>query len=161
MNLRVGTVTGIQGRFLTVTLYHTGQVITEVAKTGPLNHDEREQRLNIKIGTEVLIIEDNYGVTYAISSLSQGIDLIKGKNSRVENDEVQVYGKEIKLMGADGDNVSTVEKKAEHVDIWTSKINIRNDSTNIIQLLADLCQAVADDDKGEAMSIKSKIEAYL
>ena len=175
MNIRVGTVTAVRKRFIDVKLYNTGQVISEVVKCSSLNCDEREQQSNIKIGTEVMVIEDNYGVTYAICSLSQGIDLIKKGISRIENPEVQIYGNEIiKLMGADGDNTATVEKIAQQVDVWTEKINIRNNSTNLVQLIADLAQSVADStpssgssadspnkEKDNALDIKSKIEAYL
>ncbi len=175
MNIRVGTVESVQDRFLTAKLYHTGQIIDHVVKGSPLNLDEREQKPNIKVGTEVMMLEDDYGVVYAICSLSQGIDIIKSGVSRLENNEVQIYGNEIiKIMGASGDNSGTSEKSANQVDIWSKKVNIRNDSTNLIQLIADLAKTVADTtptfgsskdapnkEKSNALSIKDKIEAYL
>jgi len=175
MNIRVGTVVSVQDRFLTVKLYNTDQVIDHVVKCSPLNLDEREQQPNIKIGTEVLLVEDDYGVVYALSSLSQGISLIKSGISRIENSEVQIYGNNIiKIMGANGDNAGTSEKSANQVDIWSKKVNIRNDATNLVQLMADLAQSVADStpssgssadspnkEKDNALDIKSKIGAYL
>lgn len=176
MNVRVGTVTAVNDRYLTVKLYHTNQVIENVVKTSPLNLDEREQQPNIKIGTETLVIEDDYGVTYALSSLSQGIELIKQGISRVENDELQFYGKIIKLMLATGDNVDTVEKIAEKVDIWTQKITIHNGSDDIIQILLDFMDVVSSqkavvtsgssvgnwghDKTGAISALKAKLQAF-
>lgn len=142
--IRIGTVVEVIDRFLSVEIYHTGQVIENVVKASPLNLDEREQKPNIKIGTEVMLLEDNYGVVYAINSLSQGIDLIKEKVSRIENDTIALFGDTIKVMNSVGDNSETEELIAEKVDVYTEKIIIRNEEDDVIQIMLDFMDAVID-----------------
>ncbi len=174
MSKRTGIVEKVGERYLTVKLHHTGQIVEKVVKTSSLNLDEREQKPKIKIGTEILMDEDDYGTLYATHSISQGISLSEKEVSRIENAFVQIYGADIKLMSASGDNTETVEKIANKIDMWTTQFTVRNDATNLIQLLMDLAQCIADTtpdggsskdkpnkEKSNALAIKSKIEEYL
>ena len=109
----------------------TGQKII-AARCNPLDLDEREQKPNVKNGTEILcMVNEKLGVVLAVFSIAQGIKLAN-EIYRIEREEIQLYGKRIKLMDSSGDNKDTVEKIADYVDAWTKKIAIRNETVEVI-----------------------------
>ncbi|MGW8169656.1 MAG: hypothetical protein ACWGHH_06595 [Sulfurovaceae bacterium] len=170
MRVNAGTVHTVRERFVDVMLKNPTQLIKDVVKLSPLNLDEREQKPKIKIGTEVLVLTDDWNNNYILGSISQGIVLIDSQTARVEGDETLIYGDSIHIMGADGDNTATVEKAASTTDIWTKKIKIRNDSDDIIQLLLDFMDAmgtcltggaqVPHNKAAEVMALKAKLQAF-
>lgn len=166
LELHVGKVTTVLDRFLDVELFNPKQLIRNVVKTSSLDLDEREEEPQINIGTEVLVIIDEYGNAYAIASLSQGIAIAKNKTTIIRNDTNLFYAKDTLLSG-DGGAIATT------VDVHSSTIKLRNGSDDLVDLMSQLAQAVADTtpssgssagtanaEQGTAMTIKGKIDAF-
>lgn len=156
--LQTGKITAIMPGYVEVKIYNTGQVIKAV-KCSPLDLDEREEEPQINLGTEVLVITDDIGNAYAIASMSQGIKSADNKTTTLSNQIVFIGG----AQGAIGNTV----------DIFSSQVKIRNGADDLVHILSDLCQAVADSTptsgssagssnamKSTALSLKAKVDAF-
>jgi hypothetical protein len=140
MKIILGTIKEITDRECIVTLPNQDEIVT--VRLNPLNLDEREQKPNIKVGTECLtLFDERRGVGYTCFSLSQGVALSK-EIARLEQKEVQVYGDTIKLMGASGDNKDTQEKEASSILMRAKKYKIKSESEELIQTLIDLVSEI-------------------
>jgi hypothetical protein len=140
MKIIIGTIKEITDRECTVTLPNQDEMTT--VRLNPLNLDEREQKPNIKIGTEcITLFDERRGVGYTCFSLSQGIALSK-EIARLEQDEVQIYGDKIKLMGASGDNKDTQEKESTSITMRAKKYEIKSESEELIGTLVDLVSEI-------------------
>ena len=136
-----GTVKEVQNRHLFVTVPTDTKPIKTI-RCNPLGLDEREQKPNIKIGTECIVLYDEVrGIGFTAFSISQAIEL-SDKISRIENDLVLLYGKDIKIMYATGDNSDTVEKIADSLTIHSKKYEIKSESEELISTLISLVDEI-------------------
>ncbi|MFT7880453.1 MAG: hypothetical protein ABXS91_08675 [Sulfurimonas sp.] len=166
MDIRAGKIAEVSDRFVDVELYNPTQLIRNVVKTSSLDLDEREEEPQINIGTEVLVLIDDYGTAYAIASMSQGIAIAKNKTTIIRNETNKFFAVNT-LISGDGGEVGGV------ADIYSSKIKLRNDTGELFDLVSQLCQAVADTtptggssagsanaQKATALAIKEKIDSF-
>jgi hypothetical protein len=140
MKLIIGKIKEVQNRFLVVSL-PDGETIKTI-RANPLNLDEREQKPNIKIGTECLTLFDertHTGIT--CFSISQALTLAN-KIYRIEQEEIQLYAKRIRIMSCSGDNTSTVEEIGDEITIHFKKFAIKSESEELITCLLDLIDAI-------------------
>lgn len=164
MDARAGKIVAVHDRFVDIELYNPSQTIKGVVKTSSLGVDEREEEPQINIGTEVLVLIDDYGTAYAIASMSQGISVAKNATSVHKNNIHKFHGK------SSDPNATVI---ATSVDMYSKKIAFRNDTGELFDLVSQLCQAVADStptggssagsanaQKDTALAIKSKIDSF-
>jgi hypothetical protein len=136
-----GTVKEVHGRHLLITVPNENKPIKTI-RCNPLGLDEREQKPNIKIGTECLTFYDEVrGVGFTAFSISQAIEL-SDKISRIENDLILLYGKDIRLMDCTGDNKDTVEKISDSLTTHCKKYEIKSESDELITTLIDLVSEI-------------------
>lgn len=149
-------------RFIEIKLHNTGQIIKQAIYGNPLTLDQREQRPNIKIGTEVLVMVDDLFNFYVMLSIAQGIDLVGSKIYRIENsDEVRIMtDKLFKII--DIDNGGKVDKfiadtketelnsdnmtinTKEKTIINTDKFKVKNSSGEVIALMLEFIDIMND-----------------
>ena len=124
-------------RFIKIELTHNKQIVKS-AYTNPLTLDHREQRPNIKIGTEVIVLVDELSNYLIIGSSSFGAVLEPTKKYRVENeDNVSILTKDFKATTKDG---GIMDKST----ILTDKMIVKNSTAELITTLSDTLQALID-----------------
>lgn len=161
MTLRRGTVTKVWQRLIEVKLKNPEQDIVNVVPVHALDTDERTETEYIKEGTEVLVMIDSHNVAYAIGATSEGYDsIVKKQLKRIENEEVQLNAKNIKLVGFDGKDTSDfVHTKAKKYEL----LNKQND--NLIDIISELSIAVialgVSEGNAKAVAIGKKCKAKM
>ena len=103
------------GLYIQVKLHSTGQVIDAVYHS-PLSLDRREERPNVEAGTEVGLLYDDIDNFYLLGSTNQQIVKSGTKARRF--------------------------KKNDLFEIETEKLNIHNQTDDLIKILSDFMQEV-------------------
>ena len=134
-------------KFIMVKLHQTEQKVKAVF-VNPITLDHREQKPNIKIGSEVAVIFDEHlQVFYVIGTIQQGIELVKEKIYKVENsDEVQILtDKKLTIESIGGEKIKETTLQSETVEVLLNTIKIQNQTAELIATLSDLVQANIDE----------------
>ena len=125
-------------RFIKVKVYPQNQEV-KAMWINPIILDHREQKPNIKAGSEVFILIDDLYNYYVLGTTQQGIQLVDKKIYKIENsDEIQILtDKDLNIKAINSDFI-------QNTNIKTSKIAIQNDTAELISVLSDTLQALID-----------------
>ena len=100
-------------RYIDVELHPTKQLVKAVY-SNPLTLDQREQKPNIKIGSEVLILVDDETFSfYVLGTIQQGLKTIQDKKIYIIENSDEVNIKTDKLFISQGISDKYI-KKTEH-----------------------------------------------
>ena len=158
-------------RSIKVRLHATGQEVTAIY-INPITLDHREQRPNIKTGSEVILIFDDLYNFYVLGTIQQGIDLIDKKQYKIENaDMVQILTD--KQFLANGINQTYID----NTNFKTSKFEVENDTAQLLHTLSDTLKAfmelsivignmgqpayITPELKAKLQELKDKIDSFL
>jgi hypothetical protein len=139
-------------RYITVKLIPSNQIVKAVF-INPIILDSREQKPNVKVGTEVLVAIQNDSECFILGSTQQGTDKETKKIYKLENsDEVQILtDKKLLISGIDGDiEESVINTKsltlnnADKTILNTTQFNVKNSTAEYTSTLSDTIQAVTD-----------------
>ncbi|NOR58954.1 MAG: hypothetical protein GQ474_10575 [Sulfurimonas sp.] len=166
MELHVGKIVAVHDRHVDVELYSPKQLIKNVVRVHPIDLDEREEQAKVNIGTETLLMIDDLGSAYAMGSISQGIVIAKNATTRIQNDTNLLYAQNTTISAPDGETAIKAEVNA-------STIKLTNGTDDLIDLVSQLCTAVANSaptsgsssgsansQKSTAEGIKAKVDAF-
>ena len=150
----------------------------------PLTLDHREQRPNVKVGSEVFVLVDKLYNYYILGTTQQGIQLVDKKIYKIENsDEIQILtDKELNITSISNSKIEKVNLKAKELkedldtkEIQLNTIKIQNSTAELISVLSDTLQALIDleiignlgqpaydspDTKQTFKDLKSKIDSF-
>ena len=126
-------------RYIDVELHPTKQLVKAVY-SNPLTLDQREQKPNIKIGSEVLILVDDETFSfYVLGTIQQGLKTIQDKKIYIIENSDEVNIKTDKLFISQGISDKYI-KKTEH---YTNKLKIENSQGNeVISLISEFIDIV-------------------
>jgi len=127
-----------ENKYIEIQLHPTNQIVKAIY-ANPLTLDEREQKPNIKIGTEVLVImDDNTFSFYVLGATQQSIKVTDKKVYVIENSDL-VNVKTDKLFLVNGIENSFVKD----TQIKTEKLSISNSKGNeIVSLFSEYIDIV-------------------
>jgi len=126
-------------RYIDIELHPTKQIVRAVY-SNPLNLDQREQKPNIKVGSEVLVlVDDDTFSFYVIGTIQQGLATLQDRRIYIIENSDEVDIKTDKLFISKGITNKYIEK-TEH---YTEKIKIENSQGNeIISLISKFVDIV-------------------
>ena len=120
---------GNESRYIKIELHSTKQQV-KALYINPLNLDQREQKPNIKIGTEVFVLTDEFSNFFVIGSTQQSIMVEDSKIYIIENkNKVEVKTDDLFLVNSiSGNKTTTANIKA--VDLILDTDNFTSNTTN-------------------------------
>ncbi len=147
--------------FIIIKLSGTGQEV-KALWVNPLILDHREQKPNVKIGTEVCVFVDEFYQYTVMGSTQQGITMVNKKTYLIENaDKVSILtDKRVNISSINGGMVDVGTFKIKELDykgnnaiitlnnnleIALTKWKITNGADEIVALLLELIQAIIDE----------------
>lgn len=175
--MRIATATTLTNpndnndRFIKVKLHNSNKEYKAIF-INKLDLDQREQRPNINVGTEVFVLIDEFHNIYVLGSLQQGIDLVGSKIYVIKNkDEVKVKtDTTLNMIGYDNNRIN-------QTNLLSQKVLIENDTASLLQTLSDTIQAFIDNPivignmgqpasifdglKSKLNDLKSKIDSFI
>jgi hypothetical protein len=132
-------------RFIEIQLIPNGEKVKAVW-VNPTNLDHREQKPNIKVGSEVFVLCDELFNYYVIGTTQQGIELVDKKIYKIENsDEIQILtDKKLTIQNIAGNKIEDTTLKTKKMEVELDKFSITNSTTEWVQTLSDTLQALID-----------------
>jgi hypothetical protein len=165
-------------RYIDVRLHNDNKEYKAVF-INPLNLDHREQKPNIKVGSEVFVLLDDLHNIYVLGTTQQGISLVDKKIYIVENEnEIRLLTNDLLNISAiDGGKIEDVKLNANKTDFQTTKFKVQNDTAELLKTLSDTIQAFIDlpivignlgqpatitpDLDSKLSELKSKIDSFI
>ena len=146
-------------KFIDIELKSTSQKVKALF-VNPINLDAREQKSNIKIGSEVFVLVDDVYNYYVIGTTQQGIEIVEDNIYKIENkDEVSILSDKlfsikgitsksiesgdinIKTLGINTENITI--KNDKNIDISLKKLSLKNDTAELIATLSELVLTIS------------------
>ncbi len=134
IQILTGTVEAVEDTFINVKLHNNNQIV-KCVKISPINLDEREQKPNIKTGTEVIGLLVGV-VPIILGSMAQGVDKVTDEIYRIENLKTWVLTDEFEVKKTESGG------EIDYTDILTKKLHVNNGTHELMALIDELHQTI-------------------
>jgi len=127
-----------EARYIMIKMHTTEQEV-KALYINPITLDQREQKPNIKIGSEVFVLIDDYYSFFVIGTTQQKISLLNDKIYLIENEQqIELKTDNLIIGGVTNAKTENFTIEATNTTINTTKMVISNGSDEILALMSEL-----------------------